>query len=165
LYNIKNDLLICGDFNVNYLEDSKNRQQVDNFLATFNLHTIVKFPARITNGTVSAIDNIMIDKATNYTISPITNGLSDHDAQLLILNKSLPPKAVSVFQYTRIINKFTISEFQLQLSNENWEEIFDETNSNNVNLLFNKFLDIYLKICQACFQKRKVNLTQMGNHG
>jgi exonuclease III len=26
LYNIKNDLLICGDFNVNYLEDSKNRQ-------------------------------------------------------------------------------------------------------------------------------------------
>jgi RNase P protein component len=32
-----------------------------------------------------------------------------------------------------------------------------------VDLLFNKFLDIYLKIFQACFQKRKVNLTQMGN--
>jgi hypothetical protein len=51
----------------------------------------------------------------------------------------------------------------LQLSNENWEEIFDETNTNNVDLLFNKFLDIYLKIFQACFQKRKVSLTQMGN--
>jgi hypothetical protein len=95
------------------------------------------------NGTVSAIDNIMIHKATNYTISPVTNGLSDHEAQLLILNKSLPPKAVSIFQYTRIIHKFTISEFQLQLSNENWEEISDKTNSNNVDLLFNKFLDIY----------------------
>jgi hypothetical protein len=105
----------------------------------------------------------MIDKATNYIISPISNGLSDHDAQLITLNKSLTPKAVLVLQYTRIINKFTMSEFQLQLSNENWEEIFDETSSNNVDLLFNKFLDIYLKIFQACFQKRKVNLTQMGN--
>jgi exonuclease III len=66
LYNIKNDLVICGDLNVNYLEDSKNRQQLDNLLATFNLRAIVKFPTRIMKGTVSAIDNIMIDKAPNY---------------------------------------------------------------------------------------------------
>ncbi|GFG40665.1 hypothetical protein Cfor_06702 [Coptotermes formosanus] len=102
------DLVICGDFNVNYLEDSKNRQQLDTLLATFNLHATVKFPTRIMNGTVSAIDNIMVDKATNYTISPITNGLSEHDAQLLTSN-------------------------------------------------------IYLKIFQACFQKRKVSLSQMGD--
>jgi hypothetical protein len=163
LYNINNDLVICGDFNVNYLEDSKNRQQLDNLLATFNVHATVRFLTRIKNGTASAIDNITTDEATNYTISQISNGLSDHDAQLLTLNNFLTSKPVLNYQYTRTINKFTISQFQLQLSSENWEEIFDESDSNNVNLLFNKFLDTCLKIFQTCLQKRKVSLTQMGN--
>jgi hypothetical protein len=127
LYNINNDLIICGDFIVNYLEDSRNRQLLDNLLATFNLHAIARFPTRVMNGTVSATDNILIDKATNYTISPVSNGLSDHDAQLLILNNSLPHKAILNYQYTRIINTFTVSQFQLQLISEIWEEIFDET--------------------------------------
>jgi hypothetical protein len=157
LYNISNDLVICGDFNVNYLEDSKNRQLLDNPLATFNVHAIVRFPTRIMNGTASAIDNIMTDKATNYTICPISNGLSDHDEQLLTLNNFLTSKPGLNYQYSRTINKFTISQFQSQLSSENWEEIFDESDSNNVNLLFNKFLDTYLKIFQTCFQKRKVS--------
>jgi hypothetical protein len=45
----------------------------------------VHFPTRITNISATSIDNIFIDGSRNYTIKPHINGLSDHDAQLLIL--------------------------------------------------------------------------------
>jgi hypothetical protein len=48
----------------------------------------------------------------------------------------------------RIINSFTIAEFQNQLSYENWNEIFG---GNDVNLIFNSFLNIYLRIFNSSF--------------
>jgi len=77
---IKLELLYVG-INVNYLENCTNRQQLDSVLATYNLIGIIHFPARITDGSISAIDNICIDKTRNYSISPFINGMSDHDAQ------------------------------------------------------------------------------------
>jgi hypothetical protein len=40
---------------------------------------------RISNNSRTSIDNIFLDttKFINFTISPITNVLSDHDAQIL----------------------------------------------------------------------------------
>jgi len=45
------------------------------------------FPLEIKNWSNTAIDNIFIDTFTfsNFKIIPIINGLSDHDAQLLII--------------------------------------------------------------------------------
>ena len=53
------------------------------FLSTVN------FPPRIHNNSITAIDNIFIDKEVkyeNYSIHPLVNGLSDHDAQIIIIN-------------------------------------------------------------------------------
>jgi hypothetical protein len=72
--------------NINYLENCTKRQQLDLVLATYNLKGTVHFPTRITNGSISAICNIFIDKAQNYTVSLFTNGMSDHAAQLITLN-------------------------------------------------------------------------------
>jgi hypothetical protein len=52
----------------------------------YNVMGTVSFPTRITNTSSSAIDNIFVDKSSNYTIKPYVNGLSDHNTQLLILN-------------------------------------------------------------------------------
>ena len=48
----------------------------------------VNFPNRITKNTSTAIDNIFIDKTkkSDYTVEPIINGSSDHDAQELVLH-------------------------------------------------------------------------------
>jgi exonuclease III len=76
------EIIICGDINVNYLEENcYKRQQLDALLATYNLISTVRFPTRSLNRSVSAIDNIFIDKAREgkYTLYPLINGLSDHD--------------------------------------------------------------------------------------
>jgi hypothetical protein len=45
-------------------------------------------------------------------------------------------------------------EFQLQISYENWEEIFTE---DDANFSFNRFLNIYLRIFHSCFTKKRKN--------
>jgi hypothetical protein len=47
LYNNKSEFIICGDVNINYLENCDTRQQLDAFLCTFNLIGMVNFPTRI----------------------------------------------------------------------------------------------------------------------
>jgi hypothetical protein len=56
-------------------------------LLSYNLAATVHFPTRVQNQSCRAIDNIFIDKYTftKSTASPIYNGLSDHDAQLLTI--------------------------------------------------------------------------------
>lgn len=56
-------------------------------LASYNLSSTVNFPTRLQNNSATAIDNIFIDVSLqeNYAIFPLCNGLSDHDAQLIVL--------------------------------------------------------------------------------
>ena len=88
LFKVGAKLIICVDININYLTDSKKKRRLDAILLTYNLTGIVQFPTRTQSQSSTAIDNIFLDTCniTNYTIPPLYNGLSDHDAQLLTLN-------------------------------------------------------------------------------
>jgi exonuclease III len=71
-------IILCGDINVNYLDDGcTNKQKFDSLLASYNLCSIVDFPTRVTNILATAIDNFFIDKHRNefYSISSLSNGL------------------------------------------------------------------------------------------
>ena len=88
LYTNSINIIICGDININYLDNTNSKLQLDSLLLSYDLYSTVDFPARISNCSSTAIDNIFIDKFknTNFTIKPLPNGLSDHDAQILILH-------------------------------------------------------------------------------
>jgi hypothetical protein len=85
---IKSNLIICGDVNVNCLQESDEKSQLDALLKSHNLFSIVKFPTRTYKNSSSAIDNIFIDitKIDTYEVIPVINGLSNHDAQIINLN-------------------------------------------------------------------------------
>ena len=105
---------------------------------------------RTANNSVILIDNIFVDNRRYYTTKLCINGLSDHDAQLITLNNfSLPIGSIEP-SYIRNINQNTIAEFQLQLSWEQWDNIFG---NNNVNDMFNKFLNTYLRCYYSSFLK------------
>jgi exonuclease III len=128
----KKELIICGDININYLENSNKKKQLDYILGTYNLIGTVHFPTRTTNRSATLIDNIFIDNRRNYSIKPCINGLSDHDAQLITLSNFALPISISEPTYIRKINKTTIAEFQLLLSWEQWDNIFGNSNVNDV---------------------------------
>jgi hypothetical protein len=62
--------------------------ELDAVLLSYNLFPIGHFPTRSQYQSSTAIDNTFIDTYTftNYTVFPLHNGLSDHDAQLLKIN-------------------------------------------------------------------------------
>jgi len=59
-----------------------------NLLLSYNLISIINFPMRVQNTSATARDNIFIvvSQFESYTITPLLNGLSDHDAQLLMIS-------------------------------------------------------------------------------
>ena len=54
-------------------------------------------------------------------------------------------------------NKYTMAEFQNNLSYESWDQVSD---SNNVNKIFNSFLNTYLSIFYASFPLKKSSETK-----
>jgi hypothetical protein len=154
-------LIIYGDISVNYLAHNSRRKILDGLLSSFDLSSTVYFPTRLQNKSARAIDNIFIDtsKFPNYVVSPIYNGLSDHDAQLKLSDidiKIRNPK----FKIIRRIDTYSILDFRYKLSFEAWNSIFD---SNDVNSMFNSFLNIYLRIFYFSFPLKKVS-TKTNSH-
>jgi hypothetical protein len=90
---------------------------------------------------------IDISRSKNFTVSPISNGLSDHEGLLLTLVLPLPQKIEYQFYTYRKINTLTVTDFLNQLSYENWEEVFGES---NVDQIFDAFLNSYLRILNSC---------------
>ena len=97
LYTVTTEYIICGDINITYLVGSDTKSRLEALLKTYNLTSVVNFPACTQKSSTTAIDNIFIDitKMGNYSICPIINGLSDYDAQSITLhsfNRKPPTK-------------------------------------------------------------------------
>jgi hypothetical protein len=153
IHKTSNELILCGDLNINYFNDNSRKDLLNSLLASFNLGSMVNFPTRISNNSCTLIDNIYINTyQSEFSVYPLINGLSDHDAQVITLNNIFTSVPNQVFFYTRNINNHSISQFVYMLSYENWEDVFCEA---NVNVIFNNFLNIFLRIFYACFPVKK----------
>ena len=92
----------------------------------------------------------------DHLVTPIYNGLSDHDAQLLTIKTKAYKDPINELKTRRNFNKHTISEFICTLSNESWDMVFNNNNNNNnnnedVNNMFNSFLNNYIRIFNSSF--------------
>jgi len=91
----------------------------------YNLSGIADCPKRIQNKSSTVFDNICIGtcKINNYSISSLFNGLSDHDTQLVMM-KDINFQIQNYHIHTiRNIDKYTMTEFQIKLSYESWEDL------------------------------------------
>ena len=119
-------------------------------LHSYNLVGIVEFPTRFGLNSQTAIDTSTIGK---YELYPSINGLSDHDAQLLILSNGEKKEKECHTYINSEINKYTIADFEFKLSHETWEQVFD---GHDVNKILNSFLNIFLRIYNSSFPLTQV---------
>ena len=94
------------------------------------------------------------------TGSLLISGLFDHDAQLLILKNVFMPIQEVTSMHVRNVNNYMMNEFLYSLSNENWETVFEGTDTN---VIFNNFLNVYLNNFYKSFTKRKCNINHKHN--
>jgi hypothetical protein len=102
------------------------KSKLDALLRTYNLTSIVNIPSRVQGNSATAIDNIFIDitRRDDYSIRPIINGLSNHDAQSITFNTINMKSYAKQFKIIRKINKYTIDDFLIKLSYEIWDLTF-----------------------------------------
>jgi len=107
------------------------------------------------NNSVTAIDNIFIkvSKFDDYIISPLVNGMSDHDAQVIMINDINIKILNNTPHYIRNIDKDGIADFKIKLSLETWDNVFDD---NDVNSTYNSFLNTYLRVFYSSFPLKKL---------
>ena len=146
------DVILCGDFNINYLNDTQDKQALNSLLTHYSLYSIIDFLTIIYNTSQTIIDNILINKFKNenYLVSPLINGLSDHDAQVLNSFNIITPHVTNEFYSYWKINKHSLDEFQTSLSYETREDVFSN-NDNDTNTIFNNFLNAFLRNFYASF--------------
>ena len=105
MYITSTELILHGDFNINYLNDNSRKHLLDSLLASFGLFSTVKFPTRIFNNSSTLMDNTYINTYRhNFSVYPLINGLSDHEAQIITLSNVFIPIPRHVFSYTRKID-------------------------------------------------------------
>ena len=110
------------------------------------------FPTRLTNATATAIVFIDVSGFHDYVVTPFSNGLSHHDAQILAI-RTLHPNQSPGTKLIRKMDQQTISDFILTLSNESWSNIF---NTDDVNPMYSSFLNTYLRIFYTFFPLTRV---------
>jgi len=80
-------IVVCGDCSISYLSENDRRKQLHT--VSYNLSSKSDFPTRIRNKSSTAIDNVFINilHFCNILNTPLVNGLSDRDAQLLTIDE------------------------------------------------------------------------------
>ena len=130
MYKTPTELILCGDFNVNYLNDNSRKHLLDALLASFSLFSIAKFPTEIFNNSCTLIVNIYVNTHRHdFSVHPLINGLSDHDAQIITSSNIFIYIPRHVFSDTRKIDSNSISKFTFLLSFETCEDVFLEEKS------------------------------------
>jgi potassium voltage-gated channel Eag-related subfamily H protein 8 len=158
LYNTSSTFILCGDFNIDYIKDSCRKYSLESLLASYNFFGTVTFPTRVSKHSSTQIDNIYINTYKfDFSVYPVVNDLSDHDAQVIAFTGIFTPTLQQSFSMIRKVNKNTITNFACLLSYETWEDVFTET---EVNKIYNKFLNTYLRVFYASFPLIKVKTFQ-----
>lgn len=136
-------LVIGGDFNIDFNTESKLNQDMIELFSSFGLSKRVLEYTRIYGNSKSCIDNMF----TNFEISTAKISdfhLSDHYSQILCLNteREIPPK------YKTVLNKNVANKtlFYHKLASENWNELYEQRDINDIIQTYYNILNYYMEI-------------------
>jgi hypothetical protein len=137
---------------MDYVVDCTHKQLLDSLSTSYCLCSAVQFYNKTQNKSHVTIDNICMAMFTlnNFTLYPIINRLSDHDAQYIIICNIFEKKGNADYYLNCKPDKFSIMDYITRLSYELRENLFTE---NNVTTTFNHFLNTYFRIFYSSFPR------------
>ena len=147
-YSQSKDMILCGDFNINLLQDVSINFL--NVMSSVSLLPMISKPTRITETSATLIDNIFMSLPYECISGIITYPVSDHMPVFIIRsnkNYNFSTPSQSHKRKFRIINENTISNLCLQLSSM----VDNFPISDDINYSIEQFLTlIYDVYCINC---------------
>lgn len=141
----KKDIILMGDFNINFLRIDIDRE-VSNFFDHINSSVFfpyVNIPTRVTPTSETLIDNIFSNFLTssNPVSGNLISGISDHFPQFVLLDHNFSSPSNLNQQFIRNWKKFDHHTFLTDFSNIDWKETL-RLQADNVNFSFDNFFNV-----------------------
>ena len=158
---INSDIILLGDFNMNFKAPSKPPQKWLNVLETFNLQQLIVDATRVTKDTSTLIDHIYVSNLDKVQESHVSNfAISDHYPICLTRKEVNKDKKNSHSTITyRNFKKFDQNEFLLDLQSTPFYKIEFEDNPSVCLQLFydmlNKVLDKHAPVVEKRVKKER----------
>lgn len=132
------NVIICGDFNIDLFDKSKNAIELLDLVKSYYLTTAFEETTRIHyNKTETAIDYMLTNFDSHIKVKTmLRNGLSDHFGQLIAFSGTIIENNMYTF---RSFSKKNSSVCENFLRAENWQDVF---NANSVDEKFQTFINI-----------------------
>lgn len=152
LFNRKS--IICGDFNVDLMVESKTRTEFISLLACYNFRLLINTPTFIRNSCATCIDNVITNLPDDYVeqCEVDHNGLADGHGALLsdflldnIIDNSNKNKCIVVNK--RVFNIKNRLVFRQRILEIDWSCMG-----------MNTFLKTFVTIFRNCYRKRELKI-------
>lgn len=143
-------VIICGDFNINILNKSKESIEFEQMLHSYNLKLGLREPTRLSSGT--CIDNFIFN-IRGCKSKVFEFALSDHTAQLLVC--PVKPSFSLKFWYVvqRDYSKDNLAKFKECIDALSFSDVF---NSEDPNTAFNNFFELFHLFYNLCFPWKRI---------
>lgn len=136
------NIIICGDININFLESSFEKKLLCDILESYDIDSLIKEPTRFSSRknitSATAIDYVITNVKTKIDYSVIETGLSDHCAQMVyftdIKNQSTSVKKKifrrrfsdsNINEFIYLLNKYTSPNVGFSNINEFFENFWE----------------------------------------
>jgi hypothetical protein len=117
-------LILCGEWNLNCLQDNTQIRGVQNLLASYKLVNTIADPTRFTKNSVSLLDVMITEKLYYSCVTEVLDlGYSDHLAQILHMKVEKPKVGQRKIKSRQLLNR-NIAEFNHLLKTKTWDEVF-----------------------------------------
>ena len=158
------ELIVSGDLNINYnLKHSKSFEIVKKLERKFNLNQIVKYPTRIVEGSKSLLDLIFTDAEFVCKSGIVDTEISDHLPVFLVKKKDKVNKDYSYIT-GRTYSVYDKVAYQNDLLQHGLWDVFWNTNSKNIELLWSYMLHIIMEIADIHCPVRRMKISNDNPH-
>lgn len=141
-------IILCGDFNVDLLKDSKTSSIFRDLISCYNLNQTINEPTRYHKTGATLIDNIFINFDNPFPGEVIFNSLSDHEGQILRVSAAgCPGDDARPCRYKRILSKAKMDHFKREISQVDWQGVYSSTDVNQGYTIFQSIISqIFFRI-------------------
>lgn len=152
----KSKIVLCGDWNINFLLDSVEKFELCDLLHSYNITFHVNEPTRFAAN--SSIDYICSNlDIGNVRCDVVGNGLSDHTAQILNVDLPVYFSKCSNFKKSRLFTDANYEAFKYYISKEKWQEVYE---ASTVDDGFDEFIKTLSYYVDVCFPFKEINLNK-----
>ena len=142
-------VIICGDFNINFMNNGSLISEFKSLIHSFNLVDTINTPTRVTYMSQTCLDQIIVNADMfPYNTENINIGISDHNATFLhVETVSLhKTKNNQSFRYNRVYSEENIKYFNYMLEKETWIDVTSKSDVQSKSLEFMNIITHYFNI-------------------